>query len=297
MGSTVVFCGFVRDISFRKEVERIKEAEREQRLRMEAIEAEKKRSEELIVAMLPEAIRLRLRDGDMAFSENFADASILFLDLVQFTPLSTKMSPELLLRTLNVFFGHLEEIASCYPNVEKVKAIGDSLMLVAGVPVRTEDHLLQMMHCAMDMLEFVGAMEPVTDSNGVPHKVAVRIGIHSGPLTAGIIGTRRFMWDVYGESVAIASRMESASLPNMITVSDTCYNEMQTTWSGIFSFQDRGQVQIKGKGAMRLWFFTSRKSAYAKKESTPRSRRESAVFGDGEEAASAAEDARLQWAV
>jgi adenylate cyclase len=209
-------------------------------------------SERLLLNVLPHSIaeRLKLRhdataDGGAGIiADRFEEVTVLFADIVGFTEFSEGVTPEALVEVLNDVFTRFDAIADDH-GLEKIKTIGDSYMVAAGLPVPAADHANSAARMALDMLE---AIERFNAQSG--RKLQVRIGIDTGTVVAGVIGKRKFTYDLWGDVVNTASRMESHGAPGRIQVTDSTRRRLGES----FVFEDRGAVQIKGKGPMRTWF-------------------------------------------
>jgi adenylate cyclase len=201
------------------------------------------RVETLLLNVLPGEIAERLQNEPGAIADQFDEASILFADVVDFTPLSARLTPTELVGILDRLFTDFDHLADKY-EVEKIKTIGDCYMVAAGVPNHREDHAhalarmaLEMRECAADCLQ------------GDGQALELRIGISSGPVVAGVIGRRRFLYDLWGDTVNMASRMESHGTPGDIQIT-------KPTWElvrGDFDCRARGLVEVKGKGLVETW--------------------------------------------
>jgi adenylate cyclase len=215
--------------------------------------AEQKVSERLLRNMLPHAIaeRLKGRPAD-SFSEliadNFEDVTVLFADLVGFTSFSERVSPRVMVDVLNDIFTRFDVIADAR-GLEKIKTIGDAYMAVAGLPSPVADHSARAAHMALDMMD---AVERHNVGSG--HKLEVRIGLSTGAVVAGVIGKRKFLYDVWGDTVNTASRMESHGVTGRIQMTDSTRARLTDS----FSFEERGSIEVKGKGEMHTWFLNGR---------------------------------------
>jgi class 3 adenylate cyclase len=185
----------------------------------------------------------RLKSGETLIVDRFDAVSVMFADIVGFTSMSAKTTPENLVTMLNALFRGFDELADRH-GIEKIKTIGDAYMAVAGVPEPIADHAVAMAHMAIDMLDVVHtyAREHAIDLD-------IRIGIHSGSVVAGVIGTKKFIYDLWGDTVNTASRMESHGVPGRVQVSETTAQAIR----GQFELEDRGTVNIKGKGEMHTY--------------------------------------------
>jgi class 3 adenylate cyclase len=211
---------------------------------------EKAKSETLLVNILPDSIAARLKESPAVIADTFSDTTVLFADIADFTPLAARLSSTELIALLNAVFSAFDALAQKH-GLEKIKTIGDAYMAVAGVPESNPRHAQAAAHMALDMAEAIAQFhrEP-----GAP--LRLRIGLHSGAVVAGVIGTRKFSYDLWGDTVNTASRMESHGVSGQIQVSETTYDLL----AGEFTFGVARDVAIKGKGTMRLYPLESAKS-------------------------------------
>ncbi|MDP6945239.1 MAG: adenylate/guanylate cyclase domain-containing protein, partial [Myxococcota bacterium] len=227
-----------------------------------ALELERARSRQLLDNVLPATVAERMLDFGCndpsgicvfeTFADHFEEVSILFADIVGFTALSSKLPPAALLHGLNDIFVAFDAIADEL-GVYKVKTIGDAYMVAAGVPEARDDHAAALAEMAVRMLAHVEA-NPLLGE----HPLQLRIGIHSGPVVAGVIGLTGFTYDVWGDTVNVASRMESHGVVGAVQVSDTTAQALQGT---SLSLEPRGEMEVKGKGLMRTWLVEGRRGA------------------------------------
>ena len=185
------------------------------------------------------------------FIPKFENATILFADLVNFTQISTTMSATKLVYLLNEIFSTFDQLTEKH-GLEKIKTIGDAYMVAGGIPIERADHAEAIAEMALDMLVAIQELNVKLDA-----KFDLRIGINSGPVVAGVIGTKKFIYDLWGNAVNTASRMESHGIPGRIQVSHYTYALL---WDK-YEFEDRGEIEIKGKGEMRTYFLNGRKTA------------------------------------
>ncbi len=221
----------------------------QERAYFKAIQEERGKSEHLLLNILPKPILDRLKGGEEIIADYFEDATVLFADLVGFTGLAGKMAPIALVNLLNAVFSRFDGAAS-RRGLEKIKTIGDAYMAVGGVPVPRSDHAEAVADLALEMLSAIADLK--TDLAGAPQ---LRIGIHSGPVVAGIIGTHKFSYDLWGDTVNVASRMESHGVPGAIHVSAAVHERLRDR----YRFEERGTMAIKGKGDMTTWLLIGRK--------------------------------------
>jgi adenylate cyclase len=216
----------------------------------EAMEVEYKRSEALLANILPASIAARLKDPMRpVIADRHDDASILFTDIAGFTERSSQISPTDLVRFLDRLYTTFDRIVDKH-GLEKIKTTGDSYMVVSGVPQYREDHAEALAALALDMQS---AVADLRDPNG--RRVPLRMGMASGPVVAGVVGARRFFYDVWGDAVNVAARMETTDEEGQIQVPQDLYERLRER----FILTERGDVEIKGKGVMRTWFLLSEK--------------------------------------
>ncbi len=205
---------------------------------------EQEKSEALLLNILPEAIAKQLKHETQAIAEHFESVTILFSDIVNFTALSAQMAPIDLVSWLNQMFSCFDHLAQKH-SLEKIKTIGDAYMVVGGLPLPQLDHGAAMADMALDMQK---VMQQFRLENG--ESIQIRIGIHTGPVVAGVIGVRKFSYDLWGDTVNVASRMESSGLPGKIQVSDRFYQSLKHR----YQFEERGMIAVKGKGEMKTYW-------------------------------------------
>jgi adenylate cyclase len=208
-----------------------------------AREAEQERSERLLLNVLPAATAQRLKHSPGVIADGYESATVLFADIVEFTPFAERAEPEALVRVLDRIFTGWDELATRF-GLEKIKTIGDAYMAAAGVPEPRPDHAEAAARMALEMR--AGVTLPAHEGSA---PLAVRIGIDSGPVVAGVIGRSKFIYDLWGDTVNTASRMESSGLPGQIQVTERVRAQLEPG----FSFQPRGSIEVKGKGPMRTY--------------------------------------------
>ncbi|MCT7948511.1 PAS domain S-box protein [Ancylothrix sp. C2] len=214
----------------------------------EALRHEQEQTERLLLNILPEAIADRLKQEHATIAESFAAVTVLFADIVGFTEIASSLSPIALVSLLNQIFSSFDRLTEHY-GLEKIKTIGDAYMVVGGLPKRRVNHAEAIAEMALDMQ---GAIAEFNAQNNLNFNI--RIGIHSGPVVAGVIGIKKFIYDLWGDTVNTASRMESHGSPGRIHISDTTHRLLRHK----YVFEKRGIIQVKGKGEMRTYFLLAR---------------------------------------
>jgi adenylate cyclase len=201
------------------------------------------RSERLLLNVLPEPIARRLKESDRIIADGFDEATVLFADIVDFTPLSERIRPEEVVALLDRVFSAFDGLADRY-GLEKIKTIGDAYMVAGGIPVPRPDHAEAVAEMALAMQ---ASCADLGRAGRVP--VTVRIGMDTGPVVAGVIGRRKFIYDLWGDTVNTASRMESHGVPGEIQVTERVFRRLD----GRYAFRPRGRVAVKGKAEMEAY--------------------------------------------
>ena len=225
----------------------------------ERVVVEQKLAERLLLNVLPSSIAHRLKGRPevatdrfaAAIADSFPEVTVLFADIVGFTKFSETLTAELLVAMLNDIFSRFDDIAD-HHGLEKIKTIGDSYMAAAGLPIPVGDHPQRAALMALDMIE---AMHRFNARSR--HQLSLRIGLATGPVVAGVIGQRKFVYDLWGDVVNTASRMESHSLPGRIQLSDATRQRLDDS----FQLESRGPIDVKGKGPLPTWFLNGHRSA------------------------------------
>lgn len=212
------------------------------------LKIERDRTEELLLNILPATIADRLRSGEDSIAEGYAETTVLFADIVGFTDISQRITPTRLVRLLNELFSVFDDLADLH-GLEKIKTIGDAYMVAAGLPEHRDDHAEAIADMALDMRQALGDFQ-----QAVGKPLQIRVGINSGPLVAGVIGKKKFIYDLWGDSVNLAARMESHGVPGEIQVTEATYHLLRDH----FDLESRGDVEIKGKGEMPVWLVKGR---------------------------------------
>ena len=213
------------------------------------IEAERQKSERLLLNILPEPIADRLKQNHQTIADSFTEVTVLFADIVGFTQLSQRTSPTELVQLLNEIFSAFDRLTEQH-GLEKIKTIGDAYMVVGGLPKPRSDHAEAIANMALDMQQEVERFSAIKGEI-----LKIRIGINTGPVVAGVIGTKKFIYDLWGDAVNTASRMESHGIAGSIQVSTSTYERLRDK----YLFQERGKIQVKGKGEMMTYLLIDRK--------------------------------------
>ncbi len=219
------------------------------RVQKEQIEHEHARAERLLENILPHSVAERLkREPDRIIADDLLQVTVLFADIVGFTPRASKMSAADTVSFLNAVFSRFDRLADDF-GLEKIKTVGDAYMVAGGLPEPRPDHASAVAEMALGMLDTLKSF-----SDHIGDTVTVRIGIHTGPAVAGVIGTRKFFYDVWGDTVNLASRLEAQGQPGRIQVSA----ETRRALADRFTFESRGAIEIKGKGVTEVYFLTGK---------------------------------------
>lgn len=213
-----------------------------------ALDAEHARSESLLLNVLPALVAERLKRSEGVIADGFEGVTVLFADVVGFTPLSASLTPNQMITLLNSLFSTFDRLVDRFA-LEKIKTIGDAYMVAAGVPVPRADHAAAVADLALAMRVELAKLREEIDA-----RLEIRIGLDSGPAVAGVIGKRKFSYDLWGDTVNTASRMESHGLAGEIQVTERAWKLLRNT----HRLRDRGVIEVKGKGLMRTFFLDGR---------------------------------------
>lgn len=235
-GKPVITRGIFRDITQRLETEAALRHQREQ-------------SERLLLNILPSPIADRLKEQPGTIADNLAEVTVMFADIVGFTELSAKSSPTEMVELLNVIFSEFDQLADLH-KLEKIKTIGDAYMVVGGLPNPQINHAQAIAEMALDMQSTIADFCDQTGKD-----LSIRIGINTGPVVAGVIGIKKFTYDLWGDTVNTASRMESHGVAGKNQLTDSTYQRLKKQ----YLFEDRGLIPVKGKGVMNTYFLIGRK--------------------------------------
>jgi class 3 adenylate cyclase len=214
-----------------------------------ALRQEQQKSEQLLLNILPEAIVTQLKQFQGSLAERFEEATVLFADIVNFTPLAAQCSPLELVNLLNQIFSAFDRLAEKY-HLEKIKTIGDAYMVVGGVPVIHESHAAAVADMALEMQTVIQNFRREGQ-----RPIQLRIGINTGTVVAGVIGIKKFSYDLWGDTVNVASRMESQGTPGKIQVTETTYQQLASA----FQFESGQEIEVKGKGRMKTYYLLGRR--------------------------------------
>jgi class 3 adenylate cyclase len=207
------------------------------------IQNKNRENEELLLNVLPAPIANRLRGGEERIADGFAEVSVAFADLVGFTELTSEMPPQDVVTFLNGLFTRFDAAAHDL-GIEKIKTVGDAYMAVCGLPVPVANHAERMVRMAIRMVH-------ITREHAMEHNISMklRVGVNSGPVVAGVIGKSKYIYDLWGDTVNLASRMESGSIPDAVQVTRAVYDRLKDQ----FVFEPRGEIEVKGKGRVEAW--------------------------------------------
>ncbi|MDB9514015.1 adenylate/guanylate cyclase domain-containing protein [Kamptonema animale CS-326] len=246
-----VFNGMTRQLKDSLDAIHLANEELEARVerRTGELRQEKERSEQLLLNILPAEIADRLMRTNESPAEHFEEATILFADIVGFTGISARIEPMQLVTGLNQIFSAFDQLTEKY-GLEKIKTIGDAYMVVGGLPVSRADHAEAIANMALDMQAYMQDVENIFGES-----LQIRIGINTGPVIAGVIGIKKFIYDLWGDAVNIASRMESHGKPGYIQVADTTYLKLQNK----YLLEPRGTIEVKGRGEMMTYWLLGRR--------------------------------------
>lgn len=208
------------------------------------IAEEKKKSDDLLLNILPHEVAEELKEKGKTNAKHFDQVSVLFTDFVNFTANSERIGVQEVLNELNICFTEFDRIMEKY-NLEKIKTIGDAYLAVSGLPISNEQHATNAVNAALEILSYIQQRK-----KNNPNALDIRIGIHSGPVIAGIVGVKKFAYDIWGDTVNTAARMEQNSSPGKVNVSEATHQLIKED----FNFEHRGKIETKGKGAMDMYF-------------------------------------------
>lgn len=210
----------------------------------EIIEVEKEKNEKLLLSILPRPVAEDLKNNGYSEPETFENVSVLFSDFVRFTEISSSLEPSFLISELNTIFTKFDEIMEKHGS-ERIKTIGDAYLAVCGMPIANQNHAENVIKAAIEMVQY---LQERNQSQELQWKL--RIGIHSGNVVGGVVGVKKYIYDVFGDTINIASRMESFSEPMKINISEECYQLVKDQ----FTFVERKTFDVKGKGSMKMYF-------------------------------------------
>ena len=223
------------------------------------IEEEKNKSDKLLRNILPEETALELKQSGKVKAQKFESVTVLFTDFKNFTRSSSNLSPENLVRSVNYYFSKFDGVMDKH-GMEKIKTMGDSYMCAGGLHFHKADHALKMVQAAFEISQIMDETKKIAEENIMPYDI--RIGIHTGPVVAGVVGTRKFAYDIWGDTVNVASRMESSSEPGKINISEKTYLLIKDS----FDCSYRGELEVKNKGMMKMYYVNKLKNVSLKKD-------------------------------
>ena len=217
-------------------------------LQHQLLAEEQKKSERVLLNVLPSSIARRLKDHQGLIADGYADVTVMFADLVNFTQLTESLSPEQMVGLLNTIFSGFDDLSEKH-GVEKIKTIGDAYMVVGGLNREQTDYTRDIADLALEMREFLNSHPDLTR-----FKLGIHTGIATGPVVAGVIGTKRFIYDLWGDTVNIASRLTDDAVQDVIQVDKTTYNRIRHG----YAFEPPATINVKGKGEMVIYRLTAR---------------------------------------
>ncbi|MAZ03040.1 MAG: hypothetical protein CMN56_07870 [Sneathiella sp.] len=244
-------------LEYRRRIIELDETMRELDSAHSALASEKARADNLLSTILPESIARELMENDKIAPRFFNDATILFADVVGFTAFAEKAEPAMLIGMLNSYFAAFDEVMTQF-DLEKIKTIGDAYMAVAGVPATDRLHTLKACLAALALQNAVAKLKAERQKLRLPF-FEFRIGIHSGPVIAGMVGRKRFTYDIWGDAVNLAARLESNSEPGKINVSDRVFNQT----SPFFDYTLRGTIEVRNKAPQKMYFLDRLQEIYS----------------------------------
>jgi class 3 adenylate cyclase len=218
------------------------------RQRTREVEEEKQKSEDLLLNILPAETAEELKQSGVAKAKTYSMVTVMFTDFKGFTKVSEKVSAELLVAEIDCCFSAFDEITQRY-GLEKIKTVGDAYICAGGLPVPNYTHAADMVNAALEICDFIETRRKEKESRGEP-PFEIRIGIHTGPVVAGIVGKRKFAYDIWGDTVNTAARMEQNSEAGKINISETTYELIK----GKFPCNFRGEIDAKNKGKLKMYF-------------------------------------------
>ncbi len=227
---------------------------------LEAAESERNKSEKLLLNILPKDVAAELKEKGFAEPVLFENVSVMFTDFKGFTTIAETLTPQELIKDLDACFVQFDKISERF-NLEKLKTIGDSYMCAGGIPRRNTTHAIDCCLAALEIQSFMNMMKKLKEDMGFPYW-ELRLGIHTGPLIAGVIGERKFAYDVWGDTVNTASRMESSGTPGRINISYSTYEVVKD----LFDCEYRGEVSAKNKGVVKMYYLNRIKPEFSKDE-------------------------------
>jgi class 3 adenylate cyclase len=235
-------------LAFSQMFQRVVKEIRDRQLAEACLRDEQEKSERLLLNILPAEIAQQLKQEQSAIANRFDEVTILFADIVNFTGLAAQISPIELVNSLNQIFSSFDRLAELY-GLEKIKTIGDAYMVVGGLPTPRSDHAIAVAQMALEMQQEITHFQTATGE-----KFNLRIGINTGSVVAGVIGLKKFSYDLWGDAVNLASRMESHGVVGKIQVSETTYLRIKDQ----FQLEKRGEIQVKNRGEVTTYFLLSR---------------------------------------
>lgn len=245
-GAALLLVGLVLwNARFKQEVIHRKESEEKIKMQYLQIEEEKKVSDNLLLNILPAEVAEELKSKGSTNAKLFDDVTVLFTDFESFTAVSERLTPQQLVDELHTCFSMFDRIMTKY-NIEKIKTVGDAYLAVCGLPLATSDHAVNVVKAAIEIRDFIKNRQTEKGKDSF----SIRIGIHSGSVVAGIVGIKKFAYDIWGDTVNTAARMEQGSESGKINISETTYDLVKDK----FVCEYRGEIDAKNKGRLKMYF-------------------------------------------
>ena len=211
------------------------------------IEEEKNRSDTLLLNILPKETAQELKETGQVEAKKFESVTVLFTDFKDFTRSSENLTPESLVRSVDYYFSKFDEVMEKH-GLEKIKTMGDAYMCTGGIHLNKEDHAIRMVHAAFEIVQITEEVKIKNQDNIMPYEI--RVGINTGPVVAGVVGTQKFAYDIWGDTVNVAARMETNSETGRINISENTYELIKDE----FECEYRGKMKVKNKGMMKMYY-------------------------------------------
>ncbi len=227
-------------------------ANRQLAIKNEQLDLARRRSDELLLNILPGELVEELKEKGITQTRYHEDVTIMFTDFKDFTKISEQLSPTELVKEIDYCFRHFDHIIGKYPSIEKIKTIGDAYLCVGGLPAANANHATEVVAAALDIRDFINELKAQRAREG-KQSFQIRIGVHTGPVVAGVVGAKKFAYDIWGDTVNTAARLESSGEPGEVNISEATHGRVQSA----FVCRHRGEVSAKNKADMTMYFVDS----------------------------------------